>query len=198
MKHIPKQMRKQIPTKLPTKPPTKTQRGGTLLGFLAGLITGLVVAVVVALYISKAPVPFGNKTVRQEPLPNPISNKALQDPNLSLYPKQSAPGTEVPLFKPDTESSKAAPAVDAGESKKPEATDTTLLLQVGAYKAQEDAENMKARLALMGVEGKISMVEVEGKPLYRVRVTYHQPEELQAGRKRLSDNGIESAIAKSK
>lgn len=185
----------------------RTQRGGTLLGFLAGLITGLVVAVAVALYISKAPVPFGSKTVRQDPLPNPIGNKALQDPNLSLYPKQSAPGTDVPLFKPETDVKKLEAAeksldkviekVTEKTSEKP-AAEPSLTLQVGAYKNQEDAENMKARLALMGVEGKVSSVEVDGKPLYRVRVSYQQPEELQIGRKRLNDNGIENTLVKSK
>lgn len=176
----------------------KTQRGGTLLGFLAGLITGLLVAVVVALYISKAPVPFGNKNARQEPLPNPIGNKTLQDPNLSLYPKQNAPGTDVPLFQSETEGHKTASLSEATEGKKSELFEPPLILQMGAYKTQEDAENMKARLALMGVEGKVSMVEVEGKPLYRVRVIYRQLEEMQAARKRLSDNGIENALVKSK
>ena len=42
----------------------RRQRGGTLLGFMLGLVLGLAVAVVVALFITRAPVPFVNKTGR--------------------------------------------------------------------------------------------------------------------------------------
>lgn len=90
----------------------RRQRGGTLLGFMLGLVLGLAVAVVVALFITRAPVPFVNKTGRTDRVIEPKSVADAPDPNKPLQSKNrpAAPA--------------AAPAPAAAEEPAPKGTDS--------------------------------------------------------------------------
>ena len=56
---------------------------------------------------------------------------------------------------------------------------TTFVLQAGAFRSQDDAEGMKARLALIGYEARVLNSDVNGQTLYRVRVgPYAQIDEI--------------------
>ena len=80
-------------------------------------------------------------------------------------------------------------AADAGESR--------YLLQVGSFRSTGDAEQMKARLALLGIVAQVQTVTVNDATWHRVRVgpvsTARQADEM---RSRLADNGIESMVLK--
>jgi cell division protein FtsN len=71
------------------------------------------------------------------------------------------------------------------------------LLQVGSFRDQSDAEQLKARLALLGITARIQSVTVNDATWHRVRVGpvngVRQADEL---RNRLSSNGIESLVMK--
>lgn len=70
------------------RPDRQSQTGGTLLGFMLGLVVGLAVAVVVALFITRAPVPFVNKTGRgPDRIVEPKSAAEAPDPNKPLQSK---------------------------------------------------------------------------------------------------------------
>ena len=77
-------------------------------------------------------------------------------------------------------------------------TDTeSYLLQVGSFRQASDAEQMKARLALLGITAKIQTVIVNGATWHRVRIGpvtgARQADEL---RQRLSANGIDCLVMK--
>ena len=83
-----------------------------------------------------------------------------------------------------------APTV-AGEEK------ITYHLQAGAFREMEDAENTRAKLALLGFEASISERVNDSGVLYRVRVgPFPQPEAMNKARAKLIDNGIDVAIVK--
>jgi cell division protein FtsN len=91
--------------------------GGTLLGFMLGLVIGLGVAVVVAIFVTRAPVPFMNKTNKAaERVMEGRASTDLPDPNKSMYGKQrqanpgSAPGSAAPSSN-DTPPGTPAPAI---------------------------------------------------------------------------------------
>jgi hypothetical protein len=64
-------------------------QGGTLLGFMLGLVIGLGVAVVVAIFVTRAPVPFMNKTNKaSERVLEGRANTDIPDPNKGMYGKQ--------------------------------------------------------------------------------------------------------------
>ncbi len=71
-------------------------------------------------------------------------------------------------------------------------------LQVGAFKDEGDADNLKAKLALIGVESRILTSDVPDKGIWhRVRVgPFNSAAEIDTVRKQLKTNGIDSAIIK--
>ncbi len=76
---------------------------------------------------------------------------------------------------------------------------TTYIIQAGAFRVQEDAEAMKAKLALAGYEARILTADVSGQPLYRVRLTpYKVLEDVNKAKAKLAENGIESTVIRMK
>jgi cell division protein FtsN len=70
-------------------------------------------------------------------------------------------------------------------------------LQAGAFREQVDADAMRAKLALQGVEAKVSERQSETGVLYRVRVgPFSQLEAMNKVRGKLSDNGIDAAVVR--
>ncbi len=164
------------------------QRGDTLLGFIAGVVVGLLIAVAVALYITNAPVPFMEKVKRPTENVLPGADGKLPDPNRPLYGPPPEPPPAASLEVPKGE---AAPLT------RPAATEdgTRFMLQAGAFRSAEDADGMRARLALMGLDAKIYPVEASGVTFYRVRLgPYGQRADLERIQRQLSDNNVATQI----
>jgi cell division protein FtsN len=71
------------------------------------------------------------------------------------------------------------------------------LLQVGSFREMSDAEQMKARLALLGVVARVQTVTVNETTWHRVRVgPVEGAARADEMRRRLADNGIESLVMK--
>ncbi|HSN38909.1 MAG TPA: SPOR domain-containing protein, partial [Burkholderiales bacterium] len=83
------------------------------------------------------------------------------------------------------------------QKKPPEAKDA-FFLQAGAFPNASDADNLKARLALLGVEASIQTTTVPDKGVWhRVRVgPYTSIEELTRIRNTLKQDGIETTLVK--
>ena len=174
----------------------RSQRGGTLLGFVLGLVIGLAVALGVAMYVTKVPTPFSNKNQSRSAEQDAVENQKNKDwnPNGALQPKAAAsapePGVVTPTPMPavvpvETAKPEVKPAVQAdplgdlaktkaGLSTPPPANAAaepfTYFIQVGAYRSQAEAEGQKARMALMGLDAKVSEREQAGRTVYRVRL----------------------------
>ncbi len=73
-------------------------------------------------------------------------------------------------------------------------------LQAGAFEDPSEADNLKARLALMGVEASVQKIEVPDRgTMHRVRTgPYLGQETMTKARDNLSANGINTAIVKIK
>ena len=70
-----------------------------------------------------------------------------------------------------------------------------LMLQVGAFKSADDADAIRARLALLGLDAKVTTVQVDGNTLYRVRLgPYGQLDDLNGIERTLSENGMEPQL----
>jgi len=180
----------------------------TLFGFLAGLVSGLTIAVVIALYLTHAPVPFINKVQQATENVTPESvdpNRPLFSPQIPSGPTESVPGAaaapatgggvaanprSAPAAAPSNPAS-SAPAA-AGESSEAGAR---VMLQVGAFRNADDADAVRARLALLGLDGKVFAVVADGATLYRVRLgPYGQLDDLNGIRRTLSESGMEPQI----
>lgn len=69
------------------------------------------------------------------------------------------------------------------------------VLQAGAFRAAGDAEALKARLALSGLQARVEPASINGATVYRVRMgPYPSASELAAAKAKLTSNGV-SALA---
>lgn len=182
---------------------SQRQRGNAVIGFVAGLVAGLLIAVGVAFYMTNAPVPFITKVHRPTENIKPGADGKLPDPNTALYSKPIEP-PKVDSAKADakTDPKAAPPPPEQGVAKTdtPAAAETTrYLLQAGAFRTPDDADAMRARLVLLGLDARVFPIEQNGTTLYRVRVgPYGQIDDINRIRKDLAENGIDSQVVRLK
>nr|WP_314355854.1 SPOR domain-containing protein [uncultured Achromobacter sp.] len=108
-------------------------------------------------------------------------------------PAASAPGTApTPLSKP----APAPTPAPAAKAAAPAATGT-YYLQAGAFRGENDAESLKARIILLGLPVAVQKAEVNGKPLNRVRVgPFARLDDMNRARGRLGESKIETAVVR--
>lgn len=191
---------------VPSKTSSRGQRGGTLLGLIVGLIIGLGIALVVAMSITKASLPFINKGAQPKAVEG-SGGAILVDPNKPLYgnkeaAKQAAREPVVPEDNvapatpaPTSPLSSQSPAAD-----KPGASEDKYIyyLQAGAFRQQADADSTRAKLALLGIEARVTERLSDSGTLYRVRVgPFGQMETMNRIREKLSQNGVDVAVVRS-
>ena len=180
------------------------QSGNTLLGFILGLVIGLGLAVAVALYITNAPVPFVTKVKPGSGAVNPATagdpNKPLYSPPPAVKGGTGSAATEAAKGNPATDPKAAPPPPEKGTPPTAVVDDgSRFLLQAGAFKSPDDADAMRARLALLGFDSKIFPREQDGTTLYRVRLgPYGNLDDVNRIRKTMAQNGIDVQLIRLK
>jgi cell division protein FtsN len=150
-------------------------------GVLIGLIVGAALAVGVALWVT------GNNPFKFD---TPAST-----------PAASAPPPATPETAPSFDFYKVLPG-DAGGELPPATTPTAAApqyyLQAGAFQNAADADNLKAQLALLGVEAVIQTSDLGDKGLFhRVRVgPFRAMDEVNRTRSLLTQNNIPATLVK--
>jgi cell division protein FtsN len=175
------------------------------VGVLIGLLAGLCIALGVALYINKGANPFlhkpklsekersadpGKESAASEISP-PVSSatdkhgkRSEAKPRFDFY--KILPGTEEAVT--DKEFKRAEPAMPK----------EVYFLQVAAFQSPSDADNLKARLALAGIEAQIQTATLpDGQVWHRVRVgPFSNQDELGKSRVALKQNKMEANLIK--
>lgn len=189
----------------------KKSGGGTLLGLFLGLVVGVLIAAGVVWYINKMPVPFTTKG--QQP-PAPTTN-GKPPPGAAVavtpLPLPGKPGDPVPQNgdKPRFDFYKILPGnadaipdpkpVEAakGKGEKEGVLKEPLFLQAGSFQNAGDADNQKAKLALIGLEASVQQVMVQDKVWFRVRLgPFGKMDEVNHMRSDLAKQGIEANVVK--
>ena len=179
------------------------QSGGTLLGFILGLVLGLGIAVAVALYITNAPVPFVTKV---KPASDAVNPATAGDPNKPLYAPPPVLKGGTGSAAPDaakgsaaTDPKAAPPPPEKGPATAAADDGSRFLLQAGAFRSHDEAEAMRARLALLGFDSRIFPLEQGGATLYRVRLgPYGNLEDINRISKTMAENGIDVQLIRLK
>ncbi len=184
-------------------------RGGFLLGVFVGLVLGLGIALGVAFYLNRTPIPFLAKAkpstakdaaadaartpglVGLPPQGAAASGQAPEKPKFDFY--KILPGGEEPVT--DRELKEAARA-----AKGPADAKDLYYIQAGSFQSPADADNQKARLAILGIDSSVEAASVADKgTLYRVRLgPYRSIDELNRVRQMLAQNGIDANLVKLK
>jgi cell division protein FtsN len=90
-----------------------------------------------------------------------------------------------------------APAGKPAEAKSENTLKEPIYLQAGSFLSAGDADNQKARLALMGAEARIQQVMLQDKVWYRVRLgPYHKMDEVNHMRADLAKQGIDANVVR--
>lgn len=202
-----------------------SQRGGTLLGLALGLLVGLGIAVAVAMYVSKVPIPFVDKLPQRTADQDAAETERNRNwnPNAPLSGKTPVPGpgtggaggggteaggqsgagqSDGVATLPSQPGGTPGPS-PTGTQQPPRGTEpprvelTGLFIQAGAYSRPEEAEQQRARLAMLGFSARISEREQGGRTVWRVRVgPYETREETQGPMDRLMASGIEVSLVR--
>lgn len=186
---------------------TSTSRKGSsslIVGIFIGYTLGLISAIGVWMYISQAPSPFltGEKPAphqKETKRETPSEEKMAQvdeEPKFDFY--KILPGIEEPVFEQDLEQAiqqQAAPSTEKQISSMPA---EQYFLQVGAFRSTEEAENLRARLALLGIVAFVKSAHLPEKGLWhRVRVgPFTEMDNVNQVRDSLQQNGIEVSFVK--
>lgn len=206
-------MKNAPPQKQSAARPQGKSRGGMLLGLFLGLVVGISIAFGVVWYLNKTPLPFQDKSNRAEKLPEkaaagaaktpetlpgkPGDGKVGEKPRFEFY--KILPGgqeaTPAPAAAPP-----APPAAPPAAAPAAEASGEIFYLQAGAFQKAADADNLKAKLSLLGVEVGVQEVSLPEKgTLHRVRVgPFAKPDEMNRVRNQLAQNGIQATLVKIK
>jgi cell division protein FtsN len=200
-------MSKDYKAKNNTRTRGGTRNGGSLLlGILVGLVLGLGIALGVAWYINKVPSPFSSRATPPTP-PAPLPKMETKAPSTQTpkVEEKSAKVEDKPRFdfyKILPGSEEATPEKPAKESAKGStgAGKEAFFLQAGSFQNAPDADNLKARLALLGVEASIETTSLADKGVWhRVRIgPYTSVEELNRTRDTLKQNGVQTTLVKAR
>ena len=190
---------------------SQLKTGTFFFGGLIGFVAGLVVAGVIASWIFQA-TPFRAETTphsKLEPIQPKVEPKATgragelardeEKPDSERIVQSGAPSSTPsasPAIAPAV-AGKPAPKADTEPAPSAEPRGR-LWLQVGAYVNKQDAENQRARFAVLGYEAQIQSADVPDKgSVHRVRVgPYRDPEEAGKVRGDLARQGIEVSVVK--
>jgi cell division protein FtsN len=174
-----------------------------LIGVLIGLLLGLCLALGVALYLNKM-----NPFVAKEPKQKETAAAKEQQP---AAPARSGPPAGLPqtAARPAEPKAEGKPRFDfyeilpgkqepaARRDAKEQEREVTYL-QAGAFQKSSDADNLKARLALAGLEAQIQTATLSDNSVWhRVRLgPYATTAELDRARAVLRENKIEPSVIK--
>lgn len=171
--------------------------GALFLGIFIGILLGLAFAAAIAWYVNKMPSPFADRdqpatdmaqagAEPQKPAPAEDRQAKAGKPRFDFY--KILPGKEEAVT--EQEVSRAA--------QKPASGKETFYLQAGAFRSTSDADNLKARIALLGVEAAIQTATLpDGSVWHRVRLgPYAGMDGIDRARNILKQNGLDATLIK--
>ena len=193
--------------------PKRKSFGNTLIGLFVGLVIGVLAAAGVVWYVFKTPAPLSSKYQATVNTPAPPASPTGTTPAPMALPGKPGdpipqPAEDKPRFDfykilPGTaeegRESKAAskPAEEKSANGKEALLAEALYLQTGSFQNAGDADNQKARLAMMGAEASIQQVMLQDKVWYRVRLgPFRKMDEVNGMRSELARQGIEANVVK--
>jgi len=168
----------------------------------------------VALYVTKVPLPFINKVPQRtaEQDAAEVERNKNWDPNAALGnkapAKPAATGGAPPPVLPPAPSPAPAPVTAAApppaasvasapKPARPGAGGLLFFAQAGAFTRADDAEAQRAKLALLGLDARITEREQAGRTVYRVRIgPFEARAQADAAIEKLQAAGVDSTLVR--
>ncbi len=182
-----------------------------ITGLLVGLLLGVALSVGVVIAINGTGNPFTNNVAQGAKIDPKTASDAGVETDNSALPKGENPNPEVvedgkPRFDfytilPDSESQVTEQEIQLKEAEaQAKVVTESYFLQVGAFQNEADADNQKAKLALLGLEAIVQTAEIPEKGTWhRVRVgPFADLEQINKARVQLTSNGFNADLIKVK
>jgi len=168
-------------------------RDQLIAGILIGTIIGVGLAAGVAWYMMKSPKPFLQRAPSAEKLPA-VTSTTIAPPGTASTDGSAKPRFEFYKVLTDKQDKTAEIPPRPAETNRASDRYEPHLLQAGSFQNVEDAEKLKAKLALLGVEANVLGVNIPEKGVwYRVRLgPYKTANEENVARNFLKQNGVDS------
>lgn len=180
------------------KPRTYRTRRPMLVGFLLGLLSGVCAALIVAMYVNRIASPFVNQS-RANGAARPAAEKAPA-PSDSIERQMASiagPGAAALMEPGKAPKSAKKPVLPPA----PVDTATSIgagryYLQVGSFVSLSDADNRKAKLALLGHDAAVRSISLPDKGMmHRVVVgPFESLDELDQVKEELRENGYAASL----
>jgi cell division protein FtsN len=191
-------------------PTRKRSEGNFLAGMGVGVLVGLAVSLAIAFYLNRTPIPFMTAKPKQaEKEGTPAKPPAIaglpqggaapsgtaEKPKFDFY--RILPGAEEPVTEKEIRERLRQKGSPAGQQ---EASKDVYFIQAGSFQNPADADNQKARLAILGFESSVEPANLPDKGTwYRVRMgPYARLDEINKVRQALAQNGIDASLIKVK
>jgi cell division protein FtsN len=190
--------------------PRKREEGNFLAGIGVGVLIGLAVSLGIAFYLNRTQIPFitakptkaeKNGASAKAPAiaglpqsggaaPTPLT--ATEKPKFDFY--RILPGSEEPVTEKEIRARERAKGGQQGAAK------DVYFIQAGSFQNPADADNQKARLAILGFDSNVEPANLPDKGTwYRVRMgPYARLEEINKVRQALAQSGIDASLIKVK
>ncbi len=183
-----------------------TPRPGSslLVGILIGIVLGLAIAGGVAWTIQKSPGQFmesekpAEKSTLEKAVPEktaapaPAAGVGEGGPRFDFYTELTKQDATLPGQKGGTE---ALSPEDKSVPASIKAAQEIYFLQAGSFSSAEDADKLKAKLAMLGMEASVQIATIPDKGVvHRVRLgPYKGTVEMNKARMTLKQNGVEAS-----
>tara|TARA_R110002073_G_scaffold287129_2_gene451831 strand:+ start:2294 stop:2914 length:621 start_codon:yes stop_codon:yes gene_type:complete len=193
-----------------SKPSTSTKSKGSLIwGLFIGYALGLISAIGVWMYLSQAPSPFLTKENVADNTPIKYGTSNTQETLTLATDKEKPtqvdektrfdfykilPGVEEPVTEQEFKQAVQQPPISINHT----APIENYFLQAGSFRKNNDAENLKARLALLGMVASVQSADLAEKGIWhRVRLgPFTKIVDVDQVRISLQQNGIETHFIK--
>ena len=184
-----------------------------LMGILVGMIVGVALAAGMAWFILKSPSPFVNKEQGVKPIVETLKPAAetVRPDVVVNQPKPAVTGASgveeaKPRFefykvltdKQDTSADLPPKAAEKPRASEAKPASAPRYLQAASFSNAADAENLKASLAMKGLDASVQTVSIPGKgEMHRVRVgPFQNEQEMNSARGTLKLNGLDATPTK--
>jgi cell division protein FtsN len=188
--------------------PRKREQGNFLAGMGVGVLIGLAVSLAIAFYLNRTPIPF----MTAKPKHAEKEGAAAKPPAIAGLP-QTSPAPIAPQEKPKFDFYRILPGAEEPVTEKEirermrakgggqqDAGKDVYFIQAGSFQNPAEADNQKARLAILGFESSVEPANLPDKGTwYRVRMgPYAKLEDINKVRQALAQNGIDASLIKVK
>jgi len=190
----------------PSPERTKRQNKGSpfFSGLLVGFLLGVAASLAVVMYIKGGDSPFAT----QPDTKKPITEKIAEDARKSAEAENEKPAdtstegdkTRFDFYTilPGSESKVTTEELHIKDQQPQPVVAYTYYLQVGAFQTSDEADNMKAKLALQGFEAEVQTATIPDKGVWhRVRVgPLNNLDEINKAKNDLAANGFKTDLIK--